>query len=285
MKIILAQNCGFCFGVKLAIDKVEEVLEKNKKKNIPIYSIGPVIHNPQVVNKLKERGLKIIEDIDEIDNGILIIRSHGVPPLVLEKAKKKKLKIVDATCPFVKNAQNICCLLKKENYDIIIIGESEHPEVEALVGFAGEKAHVVKDGEGLLSLETGNKIGILSQTTQPFKNVQSVIQKIDWAKYLEVRVFDTICDATSKRQESALNIAKDVDVMIVIGGYNSSNTKKLAQLCEESGVKTFHIESIKDLDLKLISKTDVVGITAGASTPSWLIEEVVENLQDSVETC
>ena len=277
MEIILAENCGFCFGVEKAIEKVEKVLEEHKGSKI--YSVGPIIHNPQVVSKLEEKGLKIVDGVEDIDEGILVIRSHGLPPVEIEKAVNKNLEIVDATCPFVKNAQNICCLLKKEKYKIVIIGEKEHPEVKSLVGFAGENTVVVKAEENIEELPKSGKVGFLSQTTQPLKSVVAVIENLNWSKYSEVRVFDTICDATSKRQESALKIAKAVNLMIVIGGYNSSNTKKLAQICLDSGVETVHIEDKKDIKNEWFKGKKKIGITAGASTPRWIIEDVISELR------
>ncbi len=277
MKILLAENCGFCFGVEKAIEKLEELLDK--QSGLPIYTFGPIIHNPQVVEKFEQKGVKIIDSVDDISEGIVVIRSHGIHPEKLKQLQEKNVKIIDATCPFVKAAQNICSLLKKEKYYILIVGEHEHPEVEALVGYAGKNSLVVKSADQVKDINLKKKVGVVSQTTQPMKILKDVIDNLDWYNFKEIRVFDTICDATTKRQESALKIAKKADIMLVIGGHSSSNTKKLAQLCHDAGVKTYHIESKNDLNKDWFINKKVVGITAGASTPSWVVDEVIKELR------
>jgi (E)-4-hydroxy-3-methyl-but-2-enyl pyrophosphate reductase len=280
MQIKLAKEYGFCFGVKRALEMVETVLKQNNE-GCPVYSIGPIIHNPQVVEKLKNKGVKIVAGVEDMqDNGIFVIRSHGITPKQLENAKRKGLTIIDATCPFVKHAQDICSLLKNEGYNIIIIGEKEHPEVRALIGFAGEDSSVVKDIADLEKINRKKKTGILSQTTQQRSNVVSIIENIEWYnKFQEMRIFDTICEATSRRQAAALKLSKEVDIMLVIGGYNSSNTKKLAELAENTGVETHHIESNKDLKKEWFLEKNIIGVTAGASTPDWIITEIINNIK------
>ncbi|MFW5999222.1 MAG: bifunctional 4-hydroxy-3-methylbut-2-enyl diphosphate reductase/30S ribosomal protein S1 [Halanaerobiaceae bacterium] len=277
LEVVTAEEAGFCFGVQRAMDIVHNALEENKKDDV--YTLGPLIHNPQVVANLKKQGIRMVENIDQIPEGILIIRSHGVEPEILERAREKNLEIIDATCPFVKNAQKYAGKLIEEGYETIIFGDHNHPEVKGIYGATERRAKIVASLEELESLELKNKVGFVAQTTQSpssYKRlVSSVIEKVK-----EVKAYNTICNTTEVRQSSAIGLARKVDVMLVIGGYNSANTTRLAELCSAAGTKTYHIETADDLKDEWFAGLQKVGITAGASTPDWLIKEVIEVMDE-----
>lgn len=275
MKIILAENAGFCFGVKRALKIAFE--SANKSKN-PIYSLGPLIHNPQQVEVLAQKGVHEISDFDKLNKGdILIIRSHGTSPDIVEKAKSKGIKIVDATCPFVVNAQKYAQTLYNEGYQVIIVGEGDHPEVIGIMGHVGNKAWIVEKPSDVSKLPRNQKIGVIAQTTQSFENFRAVVSAL-MEKSSELRIYNTICHATAQRQESALELAKKVDLMIVIGGHNSANTTRLAFLCKNIGVPTYHVETSDEIEESWLKGIQVVGITAGASTPEWIIEDIIKKI-------
>ena len=274
MKIILAQQAGFCFGVKRATQMAFEAADKGGKT----FTLGPIIHSPQVVQKLEEMGVGVLKSISELDNGVIIIRSHGVASGELDAAVRKNLEIVDATCPFVKKAQEHVKRLSETGYDVVVVGDEDHPEVQGIVSYAKGKVYVVGSGEEAAKLGKMGKIGVVAQTTQSFENLKSVVLEC-LMKGSEIRVFNTICDATAVRQEEAKELAKKVDCMVVIGGYNSANTKRLAEVCSELQPKTYHIETAQQLDHRWFKGVETVGVTAGASTPKWLIDEVIERIE------
>lgn len=274
LKIILAEQAGFCFGVKRATQMAFEAADKGGKT----FTLGPIIHSPQVVQKLEEMGVGVLKNISELDNGAIIIRSHGVAAKELEEAVRKELEVVDATCPFVKKAQEHVKSLSLTGYDVVVVGDADHPEVQGIVSYAKGNVYVVGSGEEAARLEKMGKVGIVAQTTQSFENLKNVVLEC-LMKGNEIRVFNTICDATAVRQEEAKELAKKVDCMIVIGGYNSANTKRLAEVCSELQPRTHHIETAQQLDYKWFKDVDTVGVTAGASTPKWLIDEVIERIE------
>ena len=274
MKVILAKQAGFCFGVKRATQMAFEAADKGGKT----YTLGPIIHSPQVVQKLEEMGVKALRDISGMDEGTIIIRSHGVASGELEEAIRKELEIVDATCPFVKKAQEHVESLSQTGYDVVVVGDADHPEVQGIVSYASGKVYVVGSGEEAAKLPKMAKIGVVAQTTQSFENLKNVVDAC-LTKGGEIRVFHTICDATAVRQEEAKELAGRVDCMIVIGGYNSANTKRLAEVCTELQPKTYHIEMAQQLNPIWFEGVDKVGVTAGASTPKWLIDEVLEQIE------
>lgn len=275
MEIIRAENAGFCFGVKRAINLAFEAAAKSKKN---VYSLGPLIHNPQTVDLLTRKGVYVVTDLEIPRPGdTLIIRSHGTTPEILDEAKKRDLNIVDATCPFVIKAQKVAQQLSLEGYQVVIVGEGDHPEVIGLKGFAGKDSWVLENAEDAKLLPNKPRIGIIAQTTQSFENYRGVISLLLEKSY-ELKAFNTICNATNERQEAAINLAKRANIMIVIGGHNSANTNRLAFLCSQSGVPTHHIETIVELSPSWFDGMEVVGITAGASTPDWVIEEVISRL-------
>ncbi|PIP67797.1 MAG: 4-hydroxy-3-methylbut-2-enyl diphosphate reductase [Candidatus Omnitrophica bacterium CG22_combo_CG10-13_8_21_14_all_43_16] len=265
MKIKVARCAGFCFGVKRAINIVEGAL-RGLKDGEKIYSLGALIHNPQVVEELFKKGLRVAARPEKIKSGTVIISSHGAPAEVLEEIKKKKVQLIDATCPFVKYAQNIVRKLKKDGYRIIIVGDSAHPEVRALNSIAGKS-------------KRSKKLGIISQTTQSKVNYIKEIQKILNKDFSEVKIFNTICSDTSKRQSATRGLLKDCDLMIVIGGKNSANTKRLWQICKESGVDSFHIETEPELKKGWFKGKSCIGITSGASTPDSMVKKIIERIR------
>ena len=281
MEIILAKRAGFCFGVKRATQMAFEAAEKEGKT----YSLGPIIHSPQVVSRLEEMGVKVLRGLDEIADGTIIVRSHGVTSEELEEAVRKQLDVVDATCPFVKKAQEHVQSLSEAGYDVVVVGDTDHPEVQGIVSYAKGKVYVVGSGDEAARLPKMKKVGIVAQTTQSFDNLKHVVLEC-LLKGGEIRVFNTICDATAVRQQEAMALAREVDCMIVIGGYNSANTKRLAEVCTELQPCTHQIETAQEIDHCWFKGVSRVGVTAGASTPKWLIDEVIERVReiDGAET-
>lgn len=277
MKIFLAESAGFCFGVKRATNMAFAAADTHEC----ICSLGPIIHSPQLVKKLEEMGVKVVGKVSDIDAGAVIIRSHGITADELEQIGAHELEIVDATCPFVKKAQEHAALLSREGYTVVLVGEEEHPEVQGIISYArgGGAVYVVADQQKAESLPDTRKIGIVAQTTQSFDNLRQVVD-VCLRKSKELRVFNTICDATSVRQNEARSIAGKVDLMLVIGGFNSANTNRLSQLCSEIQPKTFHVETAEQIKKEWFNGVKVVGITAGASTPRWIIDEVIKLVTD-----
>ncbi len=273
--IILADNAGFCFGVKRAVDtSIEEQLKQNKQ----IYTLGPLIHNNDVVEFLKENKIYPIDitEVNKLKNGdTIIIRSHGVPEKTIKYLNDLNLNIVDATCPFVTNIQKKVQKYSNLGYEIIILGDKEHPEVVGINGWCNDNAIIYKDGN--LGSDIPKKVCAVSQTTEKNKNWEKMISQLS-VKTKELLAFNTICSATEERQKSVEELAKNVDLMIVIGGKNSSNTTKLFQIANELCSKTIHIENASELNTSFLDSANniKVGITAGASTPDWVIREVIE---------
>ena len=275
MKVILAKTAGFCFGVKRAVDMVYEQVSLSRQ---PIYTLGPIIHNEQVVKDFEQKGVMVLDGKEEagaVTDSTIIIRSHGVDEETYCKLKEKHNTIVDATCPFVKKIHRIVKEESEKGRYIIIIGNASHPEVEGIKGWAGERVLVLDSVEEAekLPVPKSEKLSIVSQTTfnyNKFKNLVEIISK----KGYDINVLDTICNATHERQEEAREIADRVDAMIVIGGKHSSNTQKLYDICHEKCENTYYIQTLGDLDLCQLQPCSCVGITAGASTPNNIIEEV-----------
>jgi 4-hydroxy-3-methylbut-2-enyl diphosphate reductase len=273
MEVILAKQAGFCFGVKRATKMAFEAADRGGET----FTLGPIIHSPQVVQRLEQMGVRVLKDLDSLQRGTIIIRSHGVTSEEIAEAVAKELEIVDATCPFVKKAQEHVQSLSAAGYDVVVVGDADHPEVQGIVSYAGGKVYVVASGEEAAALPRMAKIGVVAQTTQSFENLESVVREC-LGKAGEIRVYHTICDATAVRQEAAKELARKVDCMIVIGGFNSANTKRLAEVCAELQPRTYHIETAQELDSSWFDNVNRVGVTAGASTPKWLIDEVMERI-------
>ena len=281
-KVTVAKSAGFCFGVERAVDQVYEQIEalKNKKASGPIYTYGPIIHNEEVVRDLSDKGVMVLETEEELralprNQGTVIIRSHGVSRHVYEILKERNVAVVDATCPFVKKIHRIVAEHSAAGEAVVIIGSPDHPEVEGIKGWGNEHTTVIMDGEGAdnYRLPEGRKLCIVSQTTFNYNKFKELVEKF-LKKGYDSSVLNTICNATQERQVEAARIASQVDAMIVIGGRHSSNTQKLYEICLKECKDTFYIQTLGDLDPDSVSSVRSVGITAGASTPRKIIEEV-----------
>jgi 4-hydroxy-3-methylbut-2-en-1-yl diphosphate reductase len=277
MKVLVADKCGFCPGVRNAISMAERVLAEKAEKG-PVYCPGPIIHNKEVVERLAKSGLRTVETIDEIESGTVLIRSHGVAPREMDRLKGKGLSIVDATCVLVKRVQRIAQQLEAEGYEVVIIGEENHPEVQAVVGCV-DNVVVVAGEEDLGRLPADSRLGIVCQTTQSPEHLGMMLGAIGRSSFKEIKVINTLCREATKRQESAVELCKKVDIMFVLGGLHSANTRRLAELCEKHNPQTFHLQNWDELDKNILFGKSIAGVTAGASTPNWVIEEFVEHLQ------
>jgi (E)-4-hydroxy-3-methyl-but-2-enyl pyrophosphate reductase len=282
-RVKIAKNAGFCMGVRRAVDMA---LVSTRKKSGPIYTYGPLIHNPQVLEILAGKGVKPMqgEDVNEgdrpsKDGGTLIIRAHGISPQERRKIKESGIKVLNATCPHVGKVQGIINRHAKDHYSIIIAGEKDHAEVKGLLGYAQGRGYVIHTLEELACLPPMEKVCFVAQTTQDETRFQALAEAIQ-KKYPGAKIFNTICDSTHRRQEEVLALAKKVEAMVVVGGKGSGNTRRLAGISEEAGIPTFHVETENDLDPQALSRYSVIGVTAGASTPNWLILRVVDRLHD-----
>ena len=273
--MILAKRAGFCFGVKRATQMAFEAAGMDKKT----YTLGPIIHSPQVVKKLEEMGVKALKSLENMDSGTIIIRSHGVASDEISEATQKRLEIVDATCPFVKKAQEHVKSLSEAGYWVVVVGDADHPEVQGIVSYGGDRVFVVGSGEEVKKLPKMSKVGVVAQTTQSFENLKNVVFEC-LQRGGEIRVFNTICDATAVRQEEAKELACQADCMLVIGGFNSANTRRLSEVCAEIQPRTHHIETAAELNPSWFEGVERVGVTAGASTPKWIIDEVMTRIRE-----
>jgi 4-hydroxy-3-methylbut-2-enyl diphosphate reductase len=275
MKVFLADKAGFCFGVKRAISTAFEAADGGN-----VYCLGPLIHNPQEVERLRQAGVKTVENLTSLKPGdSLIIRSHGVPPRVLAQAREKGLQIIDLTCPFVGKAQRDAEALHQEGYQVVVVGEKKHPEVQSILGYAGDNAVVVETAEEVEGLTLQSRVGIVAQTTQSYGNFSEIVLKL-LRLSKELKVFNTICNSTKERQDAARLLAGQVDVMLVVGGRNSANTSRLVSVCRKEGKPTYHIEVADEIQPAWLEGVTMVGVTAGASTPDWVVEGVLKKLAD-----
>ncbi|HSB33113.1 MAG TPA: 4-hydroxy-3-methylbut-2-enyl diphosphate reductase [Nitrospirota bacterium] len=274
MEIFLADKAGFCFGVKRAINTAYEAAGKGR-----IFCFGPLIHNPQEVERLSRAGIETMEDFSTLQPGdSLVIRSHGVPPRVLAEARDKGLTIIDLTCPFVGKAQRDAEALSKEGYQVVVVGEKKHPEVQSILGYAGDDSVVLETADDVDGTDLRPRVGVVAQTTQSYSNFSEIVLKL-LRLSKELKVFNTICSSTKERQEAARVLARRVDVMLVVGGRNSANTTRLASLCREEGKPAYHIEVAEEIRPEWLEGISSVGVTAGASTPDWVVDGVLERLK------
>lgn len=280
MEIKVAENAGFCFGVKRAIDIA---LQTTKDTDSPVFTLGPLIHNQRVVDKLQAHGVKVADCLEEVNSeDVLVIRSHGLSPETINQIEAKGIKVIDATCPFVKKAQRLAEMLIKEGYTLFIVGDKDHPEVDALIGYTQGKGIVVEDLELFDKFKHIKKAGVITQTTQSMDSLQKVVDLL-LVKSQELRIYNTICTATEERQKTALEIANEVQAMVIVGGRNSANTTRLAALCGAIGVPSYHVEGAEELSAQWFAGLEKVGVTAGASTPDWIIEEVISRMKELAE--
>lgn len=276
LEIVLADHAGFCFGVKRAIELAMNLAEDGKH---PLSTLGPIIHNPQVVGRLEEMGVETVEKVDDLTEGAVIIRSHGVPPQVIEHLQVKGLEVIDATCPFVKKAQEYARELWQDGYQVVICGDQNHPEVVGILGSANNEALVVRDAGDLAQHTLRAKVGVVAQTTLSINTYREVISHlVDQVK--ELKVYNTICTTTEEKQKATAELARTVDLMLVIGGRNSANTTRLVEICKNEGVQTYHIEVANELQRQWFKGIQRVGVTAGASTPNWIIKEVLRVMSE-----
>ena len=289
MKVTLAKSAGFCFGVKRAVDTVYEQLEKSVSGNQPIYTFGPIIHNEEVVHDLEEKGVTVLESVEELEErtpqgGTVIIRAHGVEKGISGKIKELGYTLVDATCPFVLKIHRLVEKYSTDGAQIVIIGNEKHPEVKGIKSWSLDPHTAVistPEEAEKYQAESGKKVCIVAQTTFNYNKFQELVEIINKKGY-DIIVLNTICNATEERQTEAAKIARDVDAMIVIGGRNSSNTQKLFEICKNECNNTYYIQTVKDLDVTCFESIDNVGITAGASTPNKIIEEVQKNVRNEL---
>jgi len=277
LKIILSKKMGFCFGVKKSVNLAKNAL-KARKDNL--YMLGSIINNPQVIEYFIKKGVKIADNLDEVpEESTIITRAHGISPTILKKAYQKKLSVVDTTCPYVRKVQKIAHYLYERDYFIVIYGDKKHPEVLSLLDTIQNNALVINSIPDAEKITKKKKIGFISQTTKniyDFYNLSAALLN----RAEELRIFNTICKSTTERQKSVLELAKEVDVMLVIGGKESANTTRLAEIGKNQGVKTYHIETKNQLKYKWFHSEDKVGITSGASTPDWVTNEVIDKLKE-----
>ncbi|MEE9487912.1 MAG: 4-hydroxy-3-methylbut-2-enyl diphosphate reductase [Candidatus Brocadiales bacterium] len=277
MKVVVAKTAGFCMGVRRAVDIALEAAHKAEDKNGGILTDGPLIHNPQVLKLLKEKGIDTVEEASNLSESTVVIRAHGITPTRRKELEDTGAKVCDATCPRVTRVQSIIKRYSKQGFYTIIVGDEGHAEVVGLLGYAEGRGHVVASVEDLDNLPALDKVCVVAQTTQD-KRFFNKITKLLKERYANCQVFNTICHSTSRRQEEVVSLCHEVDAMIVVGGRGSANTTRLVQICEREGVPTFHIEMEHELDLGKLNNCNVVGLTAGASTPQWLIKRMEDKL-------
>ncbi len=275
MRVKLAKRAGFCMGVRRAM---EIVLSEINHGTRPLYTYGPLIHNQQVLALLETKGVRAVDDVKGLDGGAIVIRAHGIPPHERRAIKDSGLRIRDATCPRVARVQGIISAHTKQGYSAVIVGDKDHPEVAGLMGYSHGRAYAVNTSEEIAKLPRLKKVFVVAQTTQSAQNFQEVAQAVK-ERFSEAMIFDTICDATYNRQEEVRAFAGHVDGLVVVGGYNSGNTQRLVQVSRESGMPTLHVETEKDIDKSKLADMEVVGVTAGASTPNWMIKSVVREIE------
>lgn len=271
MKVIVAKNAGFCFGVKRAVR-----IALDAAKSREVYTLGALIHNPPMVEKMREKGVVAVADFTQLDNERVIIPSHGISPEVLKKIKPRVKKIIDATCPFVKIAREEAVKLGKRCDQLIIVGDKKHPEIQGILPFLKSNVIVVKDASEVPD-KLFDSCGIIAQTTMS----ETIFQGVAWqvsSRSKSLKIINTICDATRKRQSSTLKLLKNVDVMIVIGGHNSANSRRLLELCIRNKKEAYQVEDETELKKKWFKNCEKAGLTAGASTPPWMIKKIRDKI-------
>mgnify|MGYP001275988539 len=278
-KLIISDSAGVCFGVEKAVTTAEEVLSQNSNKNVK--SFGPLIHNPQVVDILKNKGLSVVDKIDKNEKGTIIIRAHGIPNYQEKNLEDSEINVIDMTCPIVKKLQFAVKYLSDNNFFVVIVGNKKHPEVIGAKSYAKEgNVMVIKDKNELdTSVLKSKKIGVVAQTTIPKELFWDVVEIFESQNDYHIKAIDTLCDDINNKQIESKEIAKDVDIMFVIGGKNSSNTKEIADICKNVNKNTYQIETFKEIkELNMNLEDKIIGITAGASTPPWLIKQTIDGV-------
>ncbi len=274
MRVEVARYAGVCYGVERALKLAEEAADSGR----PVRTLGPLIHNPQAVQALRERGVEVAACLEEAGDGTVVIRTHGVDPRIIEQARDKGLDVVDATCPHVSKAHEAAEAFRRDGYAVVIVGEAEHPEVEGILAHADGEAIVVDSAADLPEHLPSRRIGVVVQTTQTLSRLEEVVAAL-LPRTSELRIANTICSATSKRQRSAEELAGSVDVMVVVGGRNSGNTKRLVEICRAVNPRVHHVETAEELERSWFEGAESVGVTAGASTPDEQISGVISAIR------
>jgi 4-hydroxy-3-methylbut-2-enyl diphosphate reductase len=277
IRVKKARELGSCFGVRRAI----KIIDKAAGENTGISTLGPIVHNRLVVDKLNKAGVKVVDDLNLIEGGVIAIASHGAPPQVLSQIQERKFQVIDTTCPIVRSAQKAAKELADAGFHVIIFGEASHPEVKGLLGWAGSNAVATMDGAGLAATELSQRLGIIAQTTQSQSSFVEFCKDVINAVFpavQEVRIINTLCQETQKRQQAAVELAGKSDLMIVVGGHNSANTQRLEEVCGPL-VETHLIETATEIKKEWLKGKQRIGVTAGASTPDEAIEKVVLKLE------
>jgi (E)-4-hydroxy-3-methyl-but-2-enyl pyrophosphate reductase len=277
LEVVLSPITGFCFGVKRAMSLIEKGLGRGTGD---IFTIGDVIHNPQAVDRLKEMGVVSVSSMDELSDGdTLIVRAHGVMPEIIEEAERRGIQLIDTTCPFVQRSHKYVRRIAKEGRKVIIIGDGCHPEVKGISAQAGREPIIISTPEETESVSGIDKAGVVIQTTFSREKAMRIIAKLE-KRVGDLRVHDTICQATTLRREATLKLSRDVDIVLVVGGRGSSNTKRLYQMCIDQGIMARFIETASEIDPSWFEGGERVGLTTGTSTPDWVLEEVVDRLEE-----
>ncbi len=275
MKVVLAETAGFCIGVKRALEMVLKAINENQPK---IYTYGPLIHNPQVLELLRERGITILKPGEEIPAGLVVIRAHGIPPQERRLLEQAGGRIIDATCPRVAKVQAIIRRWAAKGCATLIVGDADHPEVRGLLGYTEGRGYVVSTSEDVADLPDLSELIVVAQTTQSESQFEARVREIK-ARFPQAQIFNTICDATASRQAEVQELSRQAEALVVVGGRNSGNTQRLVEISQATGIPTYHVETEQELDLVEISRYQTVAVTAGASTPNWLIGNVVNTLK------
>ncbi len=278
MKVLVAEKRGFCFGVQDAVRRAAQTAEENPRGTV--FALGPVIHNPQEVRRLEEAGLNQTTQLDRVPAGsTLVIRSHGVRPEVIDDALGRGLTVVDATCTLVKRAQQIVRQLHEDGYQVVMIGDAKHPEVVGVIGYAPNVIVINDVDEVAQRIPARARLGVVAQTTHSPEHVARIVETIVARPFREIKIVNTLCDEVSRRQEAAVALCRKVDVMFILGGLHSANTRQIASLCEQQGVTTWHLENWDQFRPEMVAGKTVAGVAAGTSTPEWIIQDFVSRLQ------
>ena len=274
MKVLRAEKLGFCFGVEDAIELAHESTQHAGR----VYSLGPLIHNQQVIDKLSATGLTTVDSLDDVGDGPILIRAHGVDPKTMAQAKARSPGLIDATCVLVRRAQNAVAQLHEEGYAVVLIGDADHPEVKGIIGYAPEVT-VIADSDELSKLPRSDRLGIVAQTTLAQEHFAAMVAEIVSRPFREIKILNTLCIEVVRRQEAAITLCAKVDVMFVLGGLHSANTQELARLCRDQGVTTHHLENWESFSIEHVRGCAVAGVTAGASTPDWIVDQFMQHLE------
>lgn len=273
-KVTVARPTGFCTGVERAI----RLARRGKEKHGTVYTLGALVHNPSVLEELEQEGIRAVRRVSDARGGALVIRAHGCPPGVLEQCRELGITTVDATCPYVRKVQNVARRLKDQNYVVVVVGERNHPEVKSILGHSGKAGKVYAPRMRL----GDTKVGVVAQTTTSHARLSEAVANLGERRYTELRVFDTICEEVTARQEAAARLAGVCDLVIVVGGRNSANTSRLAEIVQDGGADMVHVERARELARKSLEGRTRVGVVAGSSTPAWVVREVVASAKKSL---